>query len=57
MSDSLETTLGLMLVRLRIEITVRMDRSHVEGATNIDRTFGSSEIMNENSDFEYSKEC
>ena len=36
---------------------IKMKRSKVEGATNIDRIFGYSEIINENSNFAFSKEC
>lgn len=52
-----ETTLHSILFKLLLEITIKMKRSKVEGATNIDRIFGYSEIMNENSKFQYSKEC
>ena len=57
MSDLRETTLHSILFKLLLEITIKMKRSKVVGATNIDRIYGYSEIMNENSKFQYSKEC
>ncbi len=46
MSGSLETTLHSIMFRFFFEITIQEGKSKMEGAMNIDRIFGYSEIIN-----------
>jgi hypothetical protein len=46
MSDSVETNLSSILFRFFFEITIQEGKSKMEGAMNIDRIFGYSEIIN-----------